>query len=75
MIQQAPAFAIHTTAESGEFRIRRPGGSNVFTTNGDVFSTTDRALADEALAFLNQPRTGMQKRQGSQRMRSLFGTL
>jgi len=75
MAQQIPAFIIHTLAENGEFRICRPGGDNVFTTASDVFSTTDRALADEALAFLNQPRTGMAKRQGNHRMKSMFGTL
>ena len=75
MTQQAPAFRIHTLAENGEFRICNRSGSNVFTTGSDVFSTADRALADEALAFLNQPRSGMAKRQGSHRMKSMFGTL
>ena len=75
MTQQTASFRIHTLAESGAFRICTGSGDNLFTTGGDVFSTADRALAEEALAFLNQPRAGMAKRQGSHRMKSMFGTL
>lgn len=63
--------------QDGTFAIVMPCGSLARTTEGSVFLTTDRALAGEALAYLNQTRGAVpnDKRQGSHRMKSTFGVL
>ena len=43
------------------------------TTEGSVFQTLDLAEAEAALAYLNQPTEGPAKRQGSHRLKSMFG--
>ena len=60
----------------GSFTLASEAGSLARTTNeGRVFITTERALAEEAVAFLNQPVEGLNKRKGSHRMKSMFGPL
>lgn len=61
---------------NGSFTLASQRGDLVRTTNeGKVFITTNRELAEEALAFLNQPVEGLNKPQGSHRMKSMFGPL
>lgn len=61
---------------SGQFQIATPSGNIVRTTSGEVFSTADRALADEALAYLNAPLpAGKFYRAGSHQMKSMFGKI
>jgi hypothetical protein len=61
---------------SGTYTLATEAGALARTTNeGKVFITSDRALAEEALAYLNQPVEGLAKRNGSHRMKSMFGPL
>ena len=60
----------------GTFALASRGGALARTTNeGRVFVTSDRKIAEEALAFLNQKVDGLNKRKGSHLMKSLFGPL
>jgi hypothetical protein len=59
---------------SGAYTLATEAGALARTTNeGKVFATTDRSEAEEALAYLNQPVEGLDKRRGSHRMKSMFG--
>lgn len=59
----------------GTFVITSESGCLVSTSAGEPFITSDKAEAEEALKFLNQPLIGMAPRQGSHRMKSIFGPL
>ena len=59
----------------GSMIVVNGSGTPVRTTNeGRVFLTKNRAMADEALAYLNQDRPDpMARMKGSHRMKSIFG--
>lgn len=59
----------------GRFVLVTGSGNLIRTTAGEVYVTSDRAEAEEALAYLSQPVTGLGKRQGSHRLKSMFGVL
>lgn len=71
------AYTLSPTTIDGVvfYRLANIGGALARTTNeGRVFVTRDRSLADEALAYLNQPRVDpTAKMRGSHRMKSMFG--
>ena len=64
-----------TTDGAECFRLANESGDLARTTNdGRPFVTKDRALADEALAYLNQSRLDpLARMKGSHRMKSIFG--
>lgn len=45
------------------------------TTGCDVYFAPSRESAEEAVAYLDQPRAPGAKRAGSHRMKSIFGTI
>jgi hypothetical protein len=62
--------------DDATYTIAGPSGDLVRTTHeGRVFVTANREFADEALAFLNQPHPGLGRREGSHRIKSMFGPL
>ena len=50
-------------------------GNLARTTEGGIFMTHDRAMAEEALSYLNQSVPPMGKRIGSHTMKSIFGVM
>lgn len=67
-------YTIRTEAD-GRMVIITPAGNVARTTASEPFVTTDAALADECLAYLNQSATWPAKPAGSQRMKSMWGTI
>jgi len=65
-------YRIDEYKPTGEFRIVSERGDLAQTTDGP-FITRDRALAEEAVEYLNQPHPGLGKRRGSHRIKSMFG--
>ncbi|HEX6992160.1 MAG TPA: hypothetical protein VF151_09745 [Gemmatimonadales bacterium] len=59
----------------GRFAIATEAGNLIHTTAGEVFVTSDLAEAEEALAYLSQPVEALATRQGSHRLKSMFGVL
>lgn len=59
----------------GRYALASDAGDLAITTASETFVTSDRALAEEAERYLNQPRAGLDKRRGSRRMKSMFGVL
>ena len=61
------------TKSDGVFQLDKEDGYLVRTTACEVFETSDRGRAEEALAYLTQETTGIQKLKGSHWAKSTFG--
>ena len=57
----------------GRFVLVAPNGNFALTTASEMFTTDDRAKADEAAAFVNQDVSGGKKRIGATWLKSTFG--
>lgn len=66
------AYTVKENAD-GHFVLVAPNGNFARTTASDMFTTDDRAKADEAADFINQDTTGGKKRVGAHWLKSTFG--
>lgn len=55
------------------YRLANSTGNLARTTEGSVFVTGDRRVAEQVMDYLNQPHDLLHPRAGSHKMKSLFG--